>query len=65
MPKIKTHSGAKKRFKKTASGKLKYRKPGRSHNTGLNKEKRMRGLRQAAYIFEGMARRIGRLLPNW
>lgn len=64
MPKIKTHSGAKKRFKKTATGKLKYRKPGRSHNTGLKGEKRMRRLKEASYIFKGMERRIGRLLPN-
>ncbi|MCL2144337.1 MAG: 50S ribosomal protein L35 [Endomicrobia bacterium] len=31
MPKMKTHSGAKKRFKVTASGKVKYRKPGQRH----------------------------------
>ena len=64
MPKIKTHSGAKKRLSKTASGKIKYVKPGRRHNTGHNSEKQQRRLRGAAYIFEGMLRRIGRLLPN-
>lgn len=31
MPKMKTHSGAKKRFKVTASGKVKYKKPGQRH----------------------------------
>jgi large subunit ribosomal protein L35 len=64
MPKIKTHSGAKKRMTKTATGKIKYTKPGRRHNTGHNPEKQQRRLRGSAYIFEGMERRIGRLLPN-
>lgn len=31
MPKIKSHSGAKKRFKKTANGKIKFKKPGLRH----------------------------------
>ncbi|MFA6582937.1 MAG: 50S ribosomal protein L35 [Elusimicrobiaceae bacterium] len=31
MPKIKSHSSAKKRFTKTASGKWKHRKAGRRH----------------------------------
>lgn len=31
MPKMKTHSGAKKRFKVTGSGKVKYKKPGQRH----------------------------------
>jgi large subunit ribosomal protein L35 len=31
MPKMKTHSGAKKRFKVTGSGKLMHRRAGRKH----------------------------------
>ncbi|GAC1413978.1 MAG: 50S ribosomal protein L35 [Candidatus Doudnabacteria bacterium] len=31
MPKMKTHKGASKRFKKTGSGKIVYRKSGQSH----------------------------------
>ena len=31
MPKMKTHSGAKKRFKVTGSGKVKFKKPGQRH----------------------------------
>ena len=31
MSKMKTHSGAKKRFKVTGSGKVKYKKPGQRH----------------------------------
>ena len=36
MPKMKTHSGAKKRFKVTGSGKLMHRKAGKMH---LNEHK--------------------------
>jgi large subunit ribosomal protein L35 len=31
MPKMKTHSGAKKRFRVTGSGKLMHRRAGRNH----------------------------------
>ena len=31
MPKMKTHSGAKKRIRVTGSGKLRRRQPGRGH----------------------------------
>ena len=31
MPKIKSHKGATKRFKKTGSGKIVYRKAGQDH----------------------------------
>ena len=31
MPKIKSHSGAKKRFKRTATGKWKYKRAGLRH----------------------------------
>jgi large subunit ribosomal protein L35 len=31
MPKMKTHSGTKKRFKVTGSKKVKYKKPGQRH----------------------------------
>lgn len=31
MPKIKSHSGAKKRFKKTATGRWKYKRAGLRH----------------------------------
>jgi large subunit ribosomal protein L35 len=31
MPKMKTHSGSKKRFKVTGKGKVKYKKPGQRH----------------------------------
>jgi large subunit ribosomal protein L35 len=42
MPKMKSHSGAKKRFKRTASGKLKARHANSSHNLEKKSAKRRR-----------------------
>ncbi len=47
MPKIKSHSGAKKRFSKTASGKWKHRKAGLRHLLTPMSAKTGRNLRQA------------------
>ena len=44
MPKMKTHSGAKKRFKVTAKGKVKARHAMRSHILGKMSAKRKRRL---------------------
>ena len=44
MPKMKTHSGAKKRFRKTASGKILARHAFTSHNLGKKPAKRKRHL---------------------
>jgi large subunit ribosomal protein L35 len=42
MPKMKTHSGAKKRFRKTASGALRGRHAFTSHNLGKKTSARKR-----------------------
>ena len=42
MPKMKSHSGAKKRFKKTGTGKLKARHAFSSHNLERKSPKRKR-----------------------
>jgi large subunit ribosomal protein L35 len=44
MPKMKTHSGAKKRFRKTGRGKLRARHAMTSHNLGKKRPKRKRRL---------------------
>jgi large subunit ribosomal protein L35 len=44
MPKMKTHSGAKKRFRKTAGGKLRARHAMTSHNLGKKSARRKRRL---------------------
>ena len=61
--KLKTHSGAKKRFKKTASGKIKRKKCGGRHLNVDKSESRMRRLTQSAYVFSGDEKRMNRLMP--
>lgn len=45
MPKIKTHKGVAKRFRVTASGKVKHRHSGTSHLAWRMTSKRVRNLR--------------------
>lgn len=45
MPKQKTHKGVKKRFRVTATGKVKHRQAGTSHLAGRMTHKRKRKLR--------------------
>ena len=65
MPKmkLKSHSGAKKRFFRTASGKLAYRKSGRSHIMVHKSPRRLRGLRKTGYVTETLMEQMNRLLP--
>jgi large subunit ribosomal protein L35 len=44
MPKVKTHSGAKKRFRKTATGRVRGRHAFRTHILGKKPAKRKRRL---------------------
>jgi len=46
MPKMKTHKGSKKRFRVTASGKLKRRQAGKKHLLSHKTGKRKRRLRE-------------------
>ena len=50
MPKMKSHSGAKKRFRLTASGKVKRAQQGKNHILTKKSSKRKMGLRQGAYM---------------
>jgi len=63
MPKIKTHSGASKRFKLTKSGKVKRSHAFKSHILTKKTTKRKRGLRSAAYADETNTSAIKRMLP--
>ncbi len=63
MPKMKTHSGAKKRFKKTKSGKIKHRRKNRSHILTKKSSKRKRGLGREADVDPSDVGRIRRMLP--
>ena len=61
--KMKTHSGAAKRVKKTGSGKLKRSKAFTSHILTKKTSKRKRGLRQATVVSESDMKRVKTLLP--
>ena len=50
MPKIKTHSGAKKRFSVTGSGKVKFQHTNKRHRLTQKDHKRKRILRGAASV---------------
>ena len=65
MPKLKSHSGAKKRFNLTASGKVKRAHANKSHllNGHGKTTKRKRGLRQGAYADVTTAPTIKKMIP--
>jgi len=50
MPKMKSHSGAKKRFALTANGHVKRSQQGKNHILTKKTSKRKRSLRQTAYV---------------
>jgi large subunit ribosomal protein L35 len=62
MPKMKTHRGAAKRFKKTASGKLKRWHAFTSHILTKKSPKRKQALRQATLVSKSDEKRMKRLL---
>jgi large subunit ribosomal protein L35 len=63
MPKMKSHKGARKRFKLTGSGKVKRGRAFKSHILTKKTSKRKRRLRRSAIIAtRGEAKRIKRLL---
>jgi len=62
MPKMKTHSGAKKRFKLTAKGKVKGRHAFTSHILEKKSPKRKRHLGKPAMISKDDAPRVKELL---
>lgn len=63
MSKMKTHSGAKKRFKKLKSGKFKAARPFRRHLLTKKTAKRKRGLRSPLFIEKCDINHVLPLLP--
>ncbi|HSW76042.1 MAG TPA: 50S ribosomal protein L35 [Candidatus Saccharimonadales bacterium] len=63
MPKMKTHSATKKRFKKLKT-KIKFSRPGKRHLLTKKSAKRKRHLRQNSTLCTSDLGRIARLLPN-
>jgi large subunit ribosomal protein L35 len=64
MPKTKTHSGAKKRFRKTAKGKLRSRHAFTSHNLGKKRPKRKRRLGRPVEVARPDRKRVKELMPK-
>ena len=62
MPKMKTHSGAKKRFRKTAKGKLRARHAFTSHNLSKKPSKRRRRLSDPVVVAKADEKRVRKLL---
>ena len=50
MPKLKTHSATKKRFKITGTGKVSFKKSGRGHLLSSKNSKRLRTLRKKGIL---------------
>ncbi len=65
MPKMKTNSGAKKRFKLTATGKVKSAQAGKRHGMVKRTNKQIRNLRGTTVLFKTDGENIRKyLLPN-
>jgi large subunit ribosomal protein L35 len=62
MPKQKTHSGAKKRFKITGGGKVRGRHPFTSHKLEQKSAKRKRALGRPALVDDHDVPRVRRML---
>ncbi|MBI5410386.1 MAG: 50S ribosomal protein L35 [Nitrospirae bacterium] len=61
--KLKTHSGASKRLRRTGSGKLMRRKAGRRHILTSKARDRKRRLKGTAVVDRTMTLAVNRLLP--
>jgi len=64
MPKLKTHKGAQKRFRKTASGKFKRGKSHARHILTKKSTKRKRNLDIDTYVSKSDTKRVRDMLPN-
>ncbi len=63
MNKLKTNSGAKKRFKLTKNGKVKRSNACKSHLLSGKTTKRKRHLRKASVEPQSVANRVKKLMP--
>ena len=65
MPKMKTHSGAKKRFSLTSSGKVKATQAGKQHFMRRRTKSQLRDLRGTEVLCDADAKRLKKkFLPN-
>lgn len=64
MPKMKSNSGATKRFKMTASGKIRRKHAYHNHILTKKSKKRKKRLKKYAIVFEGDEPRLKALLSS-
>lgn len=64
MPKMKTKSGAKKRFRLTASGKIRRQQAGKRHGMIKRTNKQIRNLRGTALVSKADEQIVKKFLPN-
>ena len=64
MPKMRTHSGTKKRVKKTASGKVKVSHSQRGHLKSAKSTSSIRRNRKANYVSSSDLKRIKQQIDN-
>ena len=63
MPKLKTHRGVAKRFKKTAGGKILRSKAFKRHILTSKSSKRKRRMRGTTAVAKADAKKLARLIP--
>lgn len=64
MPKMKTHKGTQKRFKRTGSGNLKRGHAYTSHLFANKTQKQKRKLRKSTLVSKGDLKRIDQMIPR-
>jgi large subunit ribosomal protein L35 len=64
VPKLKSHRGARKRFKLTASGKVKRHHSMMNHILTKKTTKRKRGLRKAVLVSSAMEKAVRRMIAG-
>ena len=64
MPKLKTHRGAAKRFKKTGTGKFVRSKAFKQHILTSKTRGRKRGLRGTVVVADADQAKLRRMMPN-
>jgi large subunit ribosomal protein L35 len=64
MPKMKTHRGAAKRFKKTGTGKISRARNNKQHILTKKSAKRKRHLRKSALVASVDEKRLKQMLPS-
>ena len=63
MPKLKTHKGAAKRFKKTGTGKIKRHKANLRHILTSKAKKRKKKLGDAVFVSDADYKKVMRMIP--